>query len=465
MIHELLDLENILLEDLEKPLNPKDIEEATDSDDSSEEIPSEDEIKEDNPSISIEKPEDIFKLKHNLVTKTLLMELFSKPNSKKDPKLPSNTKVKIDDKLVKESQSILALAPNYKEIQGTTTNVGRVMIHQFLLDIESNGVNLGSLVPFKNTALTKKVLGGQDNLVATLFIEEKIDEPIIREYTNRLQWLGYTSAIFSLPSLDLATVAPSKAIKKFRDEKLKENEEALKHGDLKAMDKIEKEVLAFAAKQLDEESATGKLIYDSGFNGDFKNNYKNTAIFRGIAPKSDNLSEFFIVTSSLSDGIKKTDIPAQADIGVTGASGRAKDTQLAGYKTKIFNAAFGSITSDKAGSDCKTKRTMLVDLNEDNFKYYRYRYVETNNGLVMLDDTTKKSFVGKKVKMRTPLYCTSESICNKCMGEMHYKLKTRNIGLLVSRITTNLMNKSMKSFHDMSVDPKTYNLLDYIESI
>lgn len=226
---------------------------------------------------------------------------------------------------------------------------------------------------------------------------------------------------------------------------------------------MEKEILAFSDEELNKVKASGKHIYDSGFNGSFSNNFKVTSVMRGIAPKSDNINQFRLGLSNLTDGVAKEDIVTQADLGVVGASGRAKDTQLAGYKTKIFNAAFGPISAGKKDSDCKTTRTRKVEITDKNFKFYRYRYILEKGELVCLTPSNKDKYLGKTVNMRTPLYCTAENPCNKCLGEMSYKLKIRNIGLNVSRITTKLMNLSMKSFHNLSVKPNQYNLLDYIE--
>ena len=430
-------------------------------------------------SFSLDKPESILYLKASDVNDEVLYSMFAVLG--KDTKvaaLPSNTKVTITKELLEDSQSALRLCRNVKELYGMETTVGRILTYQFLYDIpfefsdidpktnkptNTKTGNVMQFVDFVNNGLTKKRLGGLDQLVADALVDGYINYVAMNIYIDRSQWLGYTVANFALPSLDIRTVNPSKTIKNYRDKALKDNKEAIDNCDLKQFSKMEKEVLDFAGAQLDKEGATGKLIYDSGFNGDFGNNYKVTSIFRGIAPKSDNLNSFEIVQSNLNDGVAKKDIPAHADLGVLGAAGRAKDTQLAGYKTKIFNAAFGAITAGKAGTDCKSKLTITQTINESNYRFYRYRtIVEKDGTLVTIDDSNKKSYFGKSVQLRSPLYCHNDQICSACLGQMSYKLKIRNIGLHVARITTKLMNLSMKAFHNMAVEPKAYDLLDYI---
>ena len=92
-----------------------------------------------------------------------------------------------------------------------------------------------------------------------------------------------------------------------------------------------------------------------------------------------------------------------------------------------------------------------------------FRYVIDRNQLVCLTDDNKDKYVGRYVKMRSPMFCKSEKFCNKCIGEMPYKLGLKNLGLTVSVIGSNIKNKSMKKIHDMSIDIfKIDNVDDYI---
>ena len=98
-------------------------------------------------------------------------------------------------------------------------------------------------------------------------------------------------------------------------------------------------------------------------------------------------------------------------------------------------------------------------------KGYMYRNILDGTKIVQLTPDNFDMYVGKKVQMRTPNYCITREICSVCLGDMSYRLKFRHIGLHVARFTNKLMNLSMKAFHDMSADPDTFNLLDYIEEV
>ena len=221
------------------------------------------------------------------------------------------------------------------------------------------------------------------------------------------------------------------------------------------------------------------------------NNYKTTSLFRGISAKSDNPYELNISKSNLEEGISKEDFAVNADVAVGGSLGRAIDTRMGGYKTKIFNSSFPSIILDKAGTDCKTIGYELLEITESNKDSLRFRYFMEGEQLCVIeeffesfrDDEEKSSFIsnlnksipfknikiyninqliGKKIKLRTPNYCNSKHLCNVCAGNMFYKLNIVNLGLLTNLISGKLMNYSMKSFHDPSVKMVSFKLSEYI---
>ena len=58
------------------------------------------------------------------------------------------------------------------------------------------------------------------------------------------------------------------------------------------------------------------------------------------------------------------------------------------------------------------------------FKYKR----QHQKTLVELNSKTYKKYLGKKVKIRFSALCESTTgICNKCIGELFYKLNVTNI--------------------------------------
>ena len=46
------------------------------------------------------------------------------------------------------------------------------------------------------------------------------------------------------------------------------------------------------------------------------------------------------------------------------------------------------------------------------------------------------------------MMCIGKKICNKCAGDLYYKLGITNVGLTASKVATVLTNLNMKKFHD-----------------
>ena len=127
-------------------------------------------------------------------------------------------------------------------------------------------------------------------------------------------------------------------------------------------------------------------------------------------------------------------------------------TQVSGYIAKELIAALQSESLAEAGSDCGSKNYLEVELRKDNKKKYIYRYIIDGSKLVLLDDDTYDKYIGKTVKMRSPMMCLGigkqRCICNKCAGDLYYILDTPNIGTATPQLASSVKNIMMKAFHD-----------------
>lgn len=127
---------------------------------------------------------------------------------------------------------------------------------------------------------------------------------------------------------------------------------------------------------------------------------------------------------------------------------KAVGTAVSGYLAKELLAALQTEVLDEPGSDCGTKRTLDIEISGYNKKDYIDRYIDVNGKLLLLTRDNIDKFVGKKVKMRSPMMCIGEKICNHCAGELFYKLGIKNVGLTASRVATTLTRLNMKKFHE-----------------
>jgi hypothetical protein len=343
-----------------------------------------------------------------------------------------------------------AWSAGFKDAQ---TTVGRYVVNLLVL---GGGENVRSKTPFYNAAFNKGTIGKMDNDMATLLLEDGITSEEYIDYLNRLFWIGYGVVSFASPSYDFYSMYSFPAVKKRKSELLKQYAGKLTAANVQ---KIENELMELARKELERSGAGGLDLYDSGYKAKtFENTYKNVAIMRGMVPRSDNESELELSTSNLTDGIEKDETHIYADMITTASFSAAVGTQIGGYETKKMNASFQSVTLDESGSDCGTKKGYTVKITDKNKGDFYLRYVVDKGKLVLLDSETLKKYVDQTVLMRSPMYCVSERICSKCAGELYYRMKIENVGLLCSRLSASLLNANLKKRHDMTVKVSKINV-------
>ena len=142
---------------------------------------------------------------------------------------------------------------------------------------------------------------------------------------------------------------------------------------------------------------------------------------------------------------------------------RAIGTRQGGYEYKKIAASLQGIVADKKDTDCGTKLYTELEVTKDVSKMIIYRYIIENNKLILLTPDNIDNYIGKKVKLRSPLYCKGNKYCNKCLGELYYMMNLDNIGLIANRVGTSLLNESLKAFHDLSLKIVDIDIFDYID--
>ena len=234
-----------------------------------------------------------------------------------------------------------------------------------------------------------------------------------------------------------------------RSEKYKKEIDA---GDQNTVSKIEKELVSKAREYLVKSGNPGYDFFESGeFN--FKNNYKKSSILGGafLHPYTRKVT---VSKENYMNGITPQDYPIMSNLTIVGGYARGVSTQKGGYETKKLNSSMQAVSLDKPGSDCGTPYTVKIKLPDAKLAtvLFKYRYIVENGKLILLTEDNIKKYAGQEVNLRSPLFCKSEHVCSKCAGELFYKVDIKNVGLLTSTFSGTLMNKSMKSMHDSSIN-------------
>lgn len=249
------------------------------------------------------------------------------------------------------------------------------------------------------------------------------------------------------PSHTEKMLTSTQEINKKKEELIKKYKKDLEAGNELVADKMEQELKAFAKELLKDDPSMDS--YDSGARGSFNNNFKNMFIMKGTVKDPNPKKGYNILTSNYMTGVSREEYDKFSNSLAAGPYARAKKTEVGGYMEKILLNAMQHVILNPPNSDCKTKRYVEADLNENNIQMYMYCYIISPNGnLIELNSKNKDSYIGKKVKLRFSSMCESKTgICNKCAGNLFYKLGIMNIGAATPQAAAKLKLLSMKSFH------------------
>lgn len=389
---------------------------------------------EEKRSLTLKEKEYFLSLKYDDISKTLLQDLFAR---KYDPKTNKTSPAKFhtyDEFTLKKGESF-----NTEEVR---TNCGLYIVNIFLFE------PLKSIVGYVNEPLSKKAMGKINSKIDAALLENRITAEQYIKYLNDATWLRFIINTEVSTSLTINSMKELPAVKKRKQELIKQNKDKIEAGDVSTAASMEKELLDIARKELKDDPAME--LYDSGARGAFDVAYKSAQVMTGAVYNSSK-GKYDIMTNSLANGVDKGDIPTLANSVVDGSYSKAISTGECGYLTKKLAAAFQSEMLDKPGSDCGSKGYNEVTLTKGNKHLYMYCYMIEGSNLVRFDPSNEDKYIGKTVKFRSLQYCTSKKNCNKCAGDLYYFLGIENIGLTVPKLSGTLLNKRMKVFHDPNV--------------
>ena len=210
------------------------------------------------------------------ISKDLLVSFFADSNNGK-AKFKQNDKFILDSKLLVSNNNPITKAKNIGEIKDKETTVGRYIVNLFLfggkiLDGEESKEDkpLISLISYRNIPIKSGELNNINKELSILFVDNKIGAETLSDFLDRLQWLGYGMAFFMHPSLDYKTIVPSSEIESYKKDIIKKNQDIIDEGRVLEFEgAIEQPILDKSSEILNKNGATGKIIYDSGYNGKF----------------------------------------------------------------------------------------------------------------------------------------------------------------------------------------------------
>ena len=325
-----------------------------------------------------------------------------------------------------------------------TTTVGIWVFNKYFIE-----PYLFDLFHYINETITSKLFKKINNTLSEAVLEDKLPLEYLKDFMMKTQkCMPYISIL--APNYTNKMLSCSVAIDKKKQELYKKYKDQIEKGDEIAANKMEKELLQWAIDYMGDDPSMDMFI--SGARGSIPNNFKNMFVMKGVIkdPDPNAKQKYNVAMSNYIDGISSDEYALFANSLAAGPYARAKKTENGGYREKLFLRAFQHLTLDPEGSDCGTKRYLEVVLTDSNINEWMYSYIIEGSKLVELTSENKSKYIGKKVKVRFSALCESKTgICNKCMGNMYYRLdKKENVGTSLTQIPSVQKNISMKAFHD-----------------
>lgn len=326
------------------------------------------------------------------------------------------------------------------------TTLGRYVYTKIIVE----GCGIQDIIGFVNYPLTDDNHSMIEGKLTTAFINDKMSVAQMFKYIDTRDWLGLQLHGVITTSFTMRSMVCPKEVQALKKELLKKYKKEIEAGDPVVSEKIENALIAKTKEVLKDD--VGMDLYVSGARGSINNNFKNNNIYRG-AVYNNLTGKYDILTSSLMEGLEKKDIAPHANTIVAGAYPKANGTKVSGAMSKTLIAMMQSEVLGDEGSDCGTKGylTVTIPAKAKLRNKFLYRYIIEGNKLTLLTDENITKYIGKEVKMRSPMYCIGvgrqKCTCNKCAGDFYYKIGKRKIGLLCSRPAETCKRLSMKKFH------------------
>jgi len=313
------------------------------------------------------------------------------------------------------------------------------------------------VIGYVNKTIDKKTLGAINAKMSYAVMEDDVPLEAMKRYIMKCQkYMPYVSILS--PSHTMKMLLITKEINKKKAELLKKYDKEIKAGDEKTADLIEKELLDYSRELLKDDPSMD--MYDSGARGSFDNNFKNMFVMKGAIKDPDPDKGYNIVTSNYMDGAKKEDYTALSNSLAAGPYSRAMRTSVGGYYEKLFLSAFQHVVLDKKDSDCKTTKTISVNVTKSNIVELMYSFVQEGSKLTEITSKNMDRYIGKTVKLRFTSLCENDNICNMCAGNLFYRLGIVNVGTATPQVPSRLKQLALKNFHDSSLKFTEMNVME-----
>lgn len=332
--------------------------------------------------------------------------------------------------------------------QPAITSVGRYLLNKVALVAP-----FGSTIPYINDLWNPESL---ESTVANYLIEDKVNVDQVIKFIDKCYYLISFSSLCVVTATEKSfTTDP--AIVERKKELVKQYRGQL--DDPLVSSKIEAELVALDKAYVKGDKCS--RYYDAMGKKSYELHRKTMFLTTGtLGTFAEGEQAYTFIVNSLAEGWNPADFAKICNESRRGSYNRGKQTQLGGALAKLIQRVFQNI--EIAEDDCGTKRFVEVTIGEKDTRKYFGRTIFVGTKQVVLNLSNVKDYIGKTVKMRSPLTCESKHLCYACTGQFFKQIDQKGIGIIATQIATTFVNQSMKSMHGSTVDIKDIDFTKYL---
>jgi len=303
------------------------------------------------------------------------------------------------------------------------TSLGRILVNQAL----------PKQIPFIDKTLNKGAIKELFNLL----VKYLNDDEMLVTY-DRLRKLGFEIASRFTVSLPISEMVIPLSLKQ-EAQKLKEMDPD------SGMKYINNTLLPKLKEYVKKHYPQIYAIFDSGCRGSWSD-LMQMVLVKGYVEDPEGKVVKVPVAKGFIDNLNAVEAFIISPTARAGIANRSVRTAEGGYLTRRLVKAAANVKINFDLKDCGTKRFLEIEIKDKDWaKAIIGRYLDDGT---LVTDENYTSFIGKKVRLRSPIFCRSPKICLTCYGELHKLLTSDDIGIQSAQIIgergTQLI---MKTFH------------------
>ncbi len=312
------------------------------------------------------------------------------------------------------------------------TSLGRILLNYCALCKP-----FGDKIPFTNGRWNSKEI---EDAIIKLALDDKATTQDIYDYADNLYFLT-TYTDFCVPALSERAITIAPEVFKRRDELFKQYRNQL--DDPKIMMLIENELIALDKKSLEGDVSNDFMISGKNYDVHRKRMFLTLGMVQSFGQDKDG---FEFMEANLDSGWEVEDFAAMSNDIRRGSYDRGKSTALGGVESKYLGRTFQE--SKIVEGDCKTKKGLVIEINEANHKLFTNRNAVIGTKVIPITEENIKSYIGKTITIRSPMLCKSDGgYCYKCMDTRFEKIGIKLLNTLPINIGSAFLLDSMKSMH------------------